>query len=119
MTRPEDAVERARAAAAARRAEGAYADDLRGFQVEPTERVTPESLLEWALIEPDPALVYSTRRLGRPITWVKRALLRALRQYLGQIVGQQTRYNVQLALYVTALEDRVARLERLAEERRA
>ena len=118
MTRPEDALGRARAAAAERRAAGAYADDLRGMTVEPVEIVTLESLLEWAVAEPDPAEVYSTRRLGAPITWVKRGLVRAMRQYLGQMLAQQARFNLQLVTYVSELDDRVSRLEEAVERRR-
>jgi hypothetical protein len=79
--------------------------------------VTAEKLLEWALVDPDPAKVYSTRRLGAPITLVKRALLRALRQYHAQLLAEQTRFNIQLTVYVSRLEDRVRELEdRLAAE---
>ena len=118
MTRPEEAVERARAAAAQQRAAGAYADDLRGMTVEPVEIVTLEGLLEWAVAEPDPAEVYSTRRFGAPITWVKRGLVRGMRQYLGQMLAHQARFNLQLITYVSELDDRVARLEEALERQR-
>lgn len=111
MTRPEEALGAARAAAAAARARGEYADDLRGLTVAPTDATTVEKLLEWALIEPDVDLVYSTRRWGRPITAVKRALIWTLRQYNGQVHGQQTRFNHHIVLYARRLEDRVAELE--------
>jgi len=111
MTRPEEAVSKAREAAASARAQGGYADDLHGLQVEPTDAVTIDRLLEWALIEPDARLVRSTRTLGAPITWMKRLLVRALRQHLAQIVSQQTRFNIQLTAFVAELEDRVTRLE--------
>jgi hypothetical protein len=112
VTRPEEALEKARAAAAQARAEGGYLDDLHGLQVEPTDAVTIDRLLEWALIEPDPRLVRSTRALGAPITWLKRLLVRMLRQHLAQIVSQQSRFNIQLTAFVAELEDRVTRLER-------
>ena len=117
--RPEEALEAARAAAARARERGAYADEgpVR-FAIEPTDRISIEHLLEWAVIEPDLAEVYSTRRFGAPITWVKRGLVRALRQYNAQVVAQQTRFNLQLALYVEHLSDRVARLEEESERRR-
>jgi hypothetical protein len=115
VTRPEDALDSARAAAAEMRARGAYTDDLRGFEIEPAERVTPERLLEWALVEPDESEVYSTRRLGAPITWIKRLLLRALRQYHGQLLAEQARFNLQLTVYVSELESRVRELEALLE----
>jgi len=111
MTEPEQALARARASADAMRASGAYGDDLAGFRIEPTDTVTPQRLLEWALIEPDPANLYSTRRLGAPITFAKRLLLRGLRQYLGEITAQQTRFNIQLIAYVSRLTERVEALE--------
>jgi hypothetical protein len=118
VTRPEEALEKARAAAAQARAQGGYLDDLRGLEVEPTDAVTIDRLLEWALIEPDPRLVRSTRALGAPITWMKRLLVRMLRQHLAQIVSQQSRFNIQLTAFVAELEDRVTRLERMAEAAR-
>jgi hypothetical protein len=114
MTRPDEALEKARAAAAQARSEGGYLDDLHGLQVEPTDAVTIDRLLEWALIEPDPRLVRSTRTLGAPITWLKRFLVRLLRQHLAQIVSQQSRFNIQLTAFVAELEDRVTALERRA-----
>jgi len=80
-------------------------------RMEPTDATTVEKLLEWALIEPDADLVYSTRRWGRPITAFKRALVWSLRQYNGQAYGQQTRFNHHIVLYARRLEDRVAELE--------
>jgi hypothetical protein len=114
VTRPEEALEQARAAAAQARAEGGYLDDLHGLAVEPTDAVTIDRLLEWALIEPDPRMVRSTRALGAPITLLKRLLVRMLRQHLAQIVSQQSRFNIQLTAFLAELEDRVARLERQA-----
>jgi hypothetical protein len=113
VTSPEEALERARAAAAAERERpgSPYSDDLSGMRIEPTNRDASARLLEWALIEPDPERVQSTRRLGAPITWLKRILLRALRQYHGELVAQQTRFNLEAVQHVRALEDRVAYLE--------
>jgi hypothetical protein len=103
VTRPEDALAEAR-----RRAAAAVDDasDLGGFTVEPTERASLEQLLEWAVIEPDIALLRSTRRLGAPITWVKRLARRALRQELDQLAAQQTRFNHHVALRLAELEER-------------
>jgi hypothetical protein len=81
------------------------------------EGVTLEQLFEWAVIEPDLDEVRSTRRYGRPITLTKRLIVRVLRQYLGQITSQQTRFNLQLAVYVAGLADRVDELERRARQR--
>lgn len=111
MTRPEDALEHARAAAAQQRADGAYANDLAGFRVESAERVDADRLARWALIEPDSDEVASTRRLGAPITLAKRLLLRALQQYHAQILAQQSRFNAQVVAHLIALEERVERLE--------
>jgi hypothetical protein len=58
--------------------------------------------------------VRSTRRLGAPITWIKRGVLRFLRQYLDQVLAQQSRFNAHVAAHVMSLDDRVRRLERLA-----
>jgi hypothetical protein len=110
--RPEEALEAARAAAARAREGGAYADDLEGFAIAPTDRVSTEQLLEWAVIEPDLELVRSTRRRGGVITWVKRALLRVLRQYHAQAHAQQTRFNLHAAVRLAELEERLERLEK-------
>jgi len=77
-----------------------------------------DQLLEWATIEPDVEGLYSTRRLGAPITAVKRVLARGLQQYLNQLAGQQSRFNVQLVVYVSELAERVQRLEEEAAQRR-
>lgn len=110
--RPEDALDAARRAVADARARGAYADDLSGFTVAPTDRITTEQLLEWAVIEPDLDLVRSTRRWGGPITLAKRSLVHVLRQYLAQVVSQQTRFNLHAAVRLAELEERVERAER-------
>ena len=110
--RPEDAPAAARAAAQEARERGAYADDLAGFEVAPTERVPMDRLLEWAMAEPDLQAVRSTRRHGAPITFAKRALLHVLRQYHGQLNAQQTRFNLHVALRIAELEERLERLER-------
>lgn len=102
---PEEALARARAAAQQKGTDPLLAPP------EPTERVTRERLMEFALIEPDLSLVYSTRRLGAPITWFKRAVIHVLRQYLGQMQSQQTRFNIHVVAYLTQLEERVAALE--------
>src|SRR4051794_5274055 len=100
MTSPEDALALARERAAAARARGGYADDLERFAIQPVDAVTLEHLLEWAVIEPDLSELRSTRRFGAPITWLKRALYRLLRQERGQVLAQQTRFNIQLAVFV-------------------
>ena len=110
--RPEDAPAGAREAAARARARGAYADELEGFSIAPTDRVSTEQLLEWAVIEPDVELVRSTRRRGGAITFAKRALLHVLRQYHAQAHAQQTRFNLHAAVRLAELEERLERLEK-------
>ncbi len=101
--RPEDAPDAARAAAAAH---GGAGELPPGLRIEPTERVSIEQLMEWAVIEPDPDLMRSTRALGAPITWLKRLLLHVLRQYTRELEAQQTRFNLQLLVALAELEDR-------------
>ena len=110
MTTPEQALEEARAAAAQMRARGAYGEGESG-ELEPSEALTPGKLFEWALIDPDLRNVRSTRRLGAPITALKRGLLRLLNQYHAELIAEQARFNVNVALYVRRLEERVAELE--------
>lgn len=110
--RPEEALEAARRAAAEARERGAYGDALDGFSVAPTDRVTDERLVEWAVIEPGIEVVRSTRRFGGPITALKRTLVRALRQYLAEQHAQQTRFNLAAAARIAELEERLERLER-------
>jgi hypothetical protein len=117
VTSPEDALDLARERAAAARARGRYADDYAKFAIDPVDAVTLEHLLEWAVVEPDVSELRSTRRAGAPITWLKRLLYRLLRQYHGQVIAQQSRFNIQLAVYVSQLADRVEELERRERER--
>jgi hypothetical protein len=103
--RPEEAVEQARAEAARKRAEGAYPP------AEPHAGPPPAGpdlgrLREWAIIEVDTDLVYSTRRGGAPISWGKKLLLRLLRQYTTELEAQQTRFNVGVVAYLESLEKR-------------
>lgn len=116
MSTPEEALARARAAARDPEARAAFAATREGWRVRPRDDVGPELLYEWAVLEPDEALVYSTRRAGKPITLAKRGLLRFLRQYHAQLTAEQTRMNLLLVAYAERLEDRIAQLEaRLAE----
>ena len=110
--RPEDAVSAARAEVERLKALGRYGEPEGGLHVEPAEAVSRAQLLEWALIEPDLSLMRSTRRGGRPITWVKRQLLRGLQQYHNEVNSQQVRFNIHLLRKVLELEDRIEKLER-------
>ncbi|MCW3011250.1 MAG: hypothetical protein JWO90_1654, partial [Solirubrobacterales bacterium] len=111
-----DALERARARAAAARAAGGY-PDLGGMTIAPRDRIGTDRLMEWAVLEPDESTMRSTRRLGAPITWFKRGLLHVLRQYHGELTAEQTRFNMHLLVHVAELEDRIARLEAEREQR--
>ena len=111
MTTPEQALEQARAAAARMRAQGAYGEDRETLRPESADALTSGKLFEWALIDPDLRNVRSTRRFGAPITALKRGLLRLLGQYHAELIAEQARFNVNLALYVRRLEERVAELE--------
>jgi hypothetical protein len=111
------ALERARERARAARAAGEYADAERVAAIENAPGDQLLKLHEWAFIEVDASQIYSTRRFGAPITLLKRALLRLLVQYHGQLIAQQTRFNLHLVGEVGRLQGRVARLERAAAER--
>lgn len=102
--KPEEALERARAEAARKREQGVYPE---------REAVTAEAgrpdlaqLREWAIVEVDTDLVYSTRRAGAPITWLKRMLLRLMRQYTIELEAQQTRFNAGVVAYLESLEEK-------------
>lgn len=109
--KPEEALAAARKAAAAARARGAYADSLEGFAIEPTDRVSTETLMEWAIIEPDESLMRSTRRLGAPVTALKRLLLRGMQQHFNELTSQESRFNLHVLVHLAELEDRVKQLE--------
>ena len=114
MTRPDDALARAKEAAERKRAEGVYAGPRPGALQETIAADTPthEALSEWALLSVDPDVAYSTRRAGAPVTALKRLLMRMLRQYHIELEAQQTRFNIGVATRLRELEERVERLER-------
>ena len=113
--RPEEALEAARARGGrGARARGAYADDLEGFAVEPTDRVSTEQLLEWAVIEPDLDLVRSTRRLRRADHRGPSARSSAsCASTSARSHAQQTRFNLHVVVRLAELEER-ARAARAA-----
>ncbi len=111
MTEPAQALARARAAAAAGRERGLYEEADPSLDASPVTRISQTRLVEWSLIAPDIERVYSTRRLGAPITVVKRLLIRSLRQYIGEAIAQESRYNAQATAHILNLEDRVRDLE--------
>jgi hypothetical protein len=109
MRDPQQALNEARRAAAGR--PGSAGDPGGAPWVLEEPAASARRLAEWAIIEPERAQVYSTRRFGRPITLVKRMLIRLLSQYLGQMSAQQSRFNAQVAAHVIRLEERVQALE--------
>ena len=119
MTEPAEALRRARAAAEKGRARGDYAEANPSLDASPVTRISETRLVEWSLIDPDLERVYSTRRLGAPITWVKRLLIRAIRQYVGEAIAQESRYNAQATAHILNLEDRVRDLEEQLERRQS
>jgi hypothetical protein len=106
MKSPEEAL-----AAARQRASGSMASVGPGSAENDQKRTSLQQLAEWALIEPDEAKVYSTRRFGGPVTMLKRGLIRLLRQYLFQLSAQQTRFNAHVVRELTRLDERVRTLE--------
>ena len=110
MKSPEEALARARAAAAAA---GAHRSE-EAAPLEDPRHVSLSRLTEWAVIEPEEAEVYSTRRWGAPITAVKKMLVRLMRQYISSVSGQQTRFNVYVLGELMALQERVRALEEAA-----
>ena len=112
MKTPEEALAEARRIAA-----GQPVVDLGDeTSAEEARQTSVKRLAAWAIIEPDEAEVYSTRKLGWPITLLKRAMLRLLRQYLWQISAQQSRFNAHVAAHVIALDERVRELEKRCEQ---
>jgi len=111
MKTPEEALAVARERALARRPEGELLPSPELPGIEADRQAANRRLARWALIEPDHAEVYSTRRLGAPITAFKRLLIRLLRQYFDQVTAQQSRFNAHSAAYMLALEERVRALE--------
>lgn len=108
---PEEALARARAEAQP------YDEGPVSLDASPVGRMETGRLVEWSVIRPELERVYSTRRAGAPITFVKRLLIRALHQYYGQAIAQETRYNALATAHILNLEDRVRELEkRLAEQ---
>jgi hypothetical protein len=104
---PEEALDEARRRAAAYDAESG----IEGLTIEPTDRVGLEQLIEWAVLEPDPGKVRSTRALGAPITALKRGIVHLTRQQTGDLIAQQARFNLHLLTRVAELEERLERLE--------
>ena len=102
--RPEDAAAAARESAERKRADGAYPQDATADAGAPPAGPDLARLREWAIIEVDTDLVYSTRKGGAPITWFKRMLMRLMRQYTTELEAQQTRFNVGVVAYLESRE---------------
>jgi hypothetical protein len=110
VTRPEDALDRAREALRAQRAAGHYPDPP-APDPSPSPADARRKLLEWAFIEPDEGVLRSTRARGAPITAAKRLLRRALAQYHGELIANQTRFNLTLLAHLERIEARIEALE--------
>lgn len=117
MKEPQEALEAARERAAEAREQGTYREPTPSLDASPVTRISDKRLMEWAIIEPDQARIYSTRRFGKPVTFAKRALIRALRQYDDQVLAQQSRFNAHIAAHVLNLAERVRALEDAAAAR--
>ena len=102
--KPENAADAARAAAERKRREGLYPADTHVHTGKPPAGPDLGRLREWAIVEVDTELVYSTRKGGAPITWLKRMVLRLMRQYTTELEAQQTRFNVGVVAYLETLE---------------
>jgi hypothetical protein len=110
---PEEALDRARLVAARRR--GGYSAGALESSFT-SEWPSAEALGEWAVIAVEPDILFSSRRGGAPVTALKRLLVRLLRQYLGEMEAQQTRFNISVVAKLQELEDRLERVERAAAE---
>ena len=97
--KPEDAPKVARERAGGRAPEGGALDETFEF-----ETPTIERLSELAVIEVDHTALYSTRRGGAPVTWLKRLLLRLMRQYFVEVEARQTRFNLAVVAKLRDLE---------------
>jgi hypothetical protein len=117
LSTPEEALAEARRRAQAARDAGEYADADRLPVLGRPEPTDLARLHEWALIEIDPEQVRSIRRLGKPITALKRLLGRLLVQHHNELSGQQSRFNLELLGYIIRLERRVAELQRQLDRR--
>ena len=104
--KPEDALRHAREQARRKRDSGEYPADESAVGSWQGGAPGLDELREWAIVEVDPDAVYSTRRGGAPITWLKRLLLRLLRQYTTELEAQQTRFNTAVVAYLDSLEKR-------------
>jgi hypothetical protein len=108
---PEEALAAARQRAAKDRLEGRALVEPFSELTEPSSAGDLQLLAKLAIIEPDVAEIYSTRRLGRPITLLKRLLIRLLRQYFVQLSAQQARFNAHAAAALIDLDKRIQALE--------
>jgi hypothetical protein len=104
---PEEALARARAAAA----EGTYDEPEFSLDAAPVDRISDRRLAEWSLIDVDMSRVRSTRRFGKPLTWAKHRLVRFLSQYNNEVQAQQSRFNAMATAHIMNLEKRIEQLE--------
>lgn len=108
---PEEALAQARGAATP------FTEGPVFLDAAPVDTVSAGRLVEWSIIDPQLERVYSDRRGGRALTGAKQMLVKALRQYFGEIVAQENRFNAIATEHIVHLEERVRELEaRLAEQ---
>jgi hypothetical protein len=115
MTTPEEALQLARERVEAR----GYPEAGRKGALEETfvdDVPDLDTLAEWAVIDVEPDVLYSARRLGGPVTAFKRLLVRLLRQYHVEVEARQTRFNIALLARLRLLEERLESLERSPRE---
>jgi hypothetical protein len=108
MTAPEDALDRARAAA---RAHADRYGEVPATRLGPPYDRIRARLSEWAVPDPSGYEIRSVRRVGAPITWLKRGLVRLLYQFHAQLIADQSRFNLLALNYVRSLEERIDALE--------
>jgi hypothetical protein len=116
---PEEALAEARRRAGVARAAGEYADADRMPVLGRPEPTDLARLHEWALIEIPPEEIRSTRRLGKPITLLKRMLGRLLAQHFNEMTARQSRFNLEMLAYIIRLERKLSEVQRELNETRA
>jgi hypothetical protein len=115
---PEEALAEAGRRASVARAAGEYTDADRMPVLGRPEPTDLARLHEWALIEIPPEEIRSTRRLGKPITFLKRVLGRLLVQHFNEMTAQQSRFNLEMLAYIIRLERKLAEVQRELDETR-
>ena len=107
MSHAEDAADRARAESREAGPPPPPGEEAAKFERDIAPgRPSYDVLYEWAQIHVPLDDVRSTRRFGAPLTFLKRGLLRFLRQYTREVEARQTRFNLAVLARLRELEDR-------------